>query len=66
MTTTLTDRIERSILINAPRSRVWRALTTPGEFREWFGLAPNGEFTPGARLRGTIVGTSVDPEVAKL
>jgi uncharacterized protein YndB with AHSA1/START domain len=66
MTGTLTDRIERSIVINAPQSRVWRALTTPREFREWFGLAPDGEFTPGARLRGTIVGTNVDADVAAL
>lgn len=65
MTTGVTDRIERSILINAPQSRVWRAITTPREFREWFGLAPDGEFTPGTRLRATMVGTSVDPDVAK-
>lgn len=65
MTTIITDRIERSIVINAPQSRVWQALTTPREFREWFGLAPDGEFTPGARLRGIVVGSSVDHEVAK-
>lgn len=66
MNTITTDRIERSILVTATKARVWRALTDPGEFRQWFGLSVDGVFTPGAHLRGTIVGTSVDPEVAAM
>jgi len=33
-----TDRIEKQIGLKAPRARVWRALTDPGEFGQWFGV----------------------------
>ena len=49
-----TDRIEREILIRAPRSRVWRALTTPAEFGRWFRVTVDGSFAPGARVRGKV------------
>lgn len=50
-----TDRIERSIVINAPRSRVWRALTDAEEFGTWFGADLKGQrFAPGARAHGPI------------
>ena len=49
-----TDRIERQILLRAPRSRVWRALTDPGQFGSWFGVKVDGAFAPGARVRGQI------------
>jgi len=49
-----TDRIEKSLLLRAPRSRVWEALTDAGEFGEWFGVKLNGSFAPGECLRGTI------------
>ncbi len=52
--TTSTDRIEKRILVNAPRSRVWRALTDAGEFGAWFGVALGGTFAPGQRLTGRI------------
>jgi uncharacterized protein YndB with AHSA1/START domain len=32
---TSTDRIEKTILLRAPRSRVWRALTDAWEFGAW-------------------------------
>jgi uncharacterized protein YndB with AHSA1/START domain len=60
-----TDRIEKKILLRAPRKRVWRALTDSTEFGTWFGIKFEGPFTPGARVRGTLVGTAVDAEVAK-
>lgn len=60
-----TDRIEKKILLRAPRKRVWRALSDSTEFGTWFGMKFDGPFTPGARLRGTIVGTAVDADVAK-
>jgi len=60
-----TDRIEKKILLRAPRKRVWRALSDSTEFGAWFGMKFDGPFTPGARLRGTIVGTTVDADVAK-
>jgi uncharacterized protein YndB with AHSA1/START domain len=49
------DRIERSILIEAPRERVWRALSDAGEFGTWFGANLQGQaFAPGQRVRGPI------------
>jgi len=38
-----TDRIERQILINAPRERVWRALSNASEFSTWFGVQLDGK-----------------------
>jgi uncharacterized protein YndB with AHSA1/START domain len=60
-----TDRIEKKILLRAPRKRVWRALSDSTKFGTWFGMKFDGPFTPGARVRGTIVGTTVDADVAK-
>jgi uncharacterized protein YndB with AHSA1/START domain len=60
-----TDRIEKKILLRAPLPRVWRALTDSAEFGVWFGIQFDTPFTPGATMRGKIVGTRVDPEVAK-
>jgi uncharacterized protein YndB with AHSA1/START domain len=54
-TATETDRIERSIQINAPRSRVWRALSNAEEFGNWFGANLKGQaFAPGQRVQGPI------------
>ena len=48
-----TDRIERQIQIQAPRSRVWRALTTPAELGTWFGVkVETKSFAPGKRAQG--------------
>src|SRR5947209_6751159 len=49
-----TDRIERRVVIHAPRSRVWQALTDPAEFGAWFGVNVEGAFVPGARASGSI------------
>ena len=50
-----TDRIERNVLINAPRERVWRALSDPQEFGTWFGVNLAGQaFSPGRTTRGPI------------
>jgi len=49
-----TDRIEKTIVLRAPRSRVWRALARADEFGAWFGVALEGAFAPGARLMGHI------------
>lgn len=61
-----TDRIEKKILLRAPRKRVWRALSDPAEFGAWFGVKFDRPFKPGAHVRGKIVGTAVDAEVAKM
>ena len=60
-----TDRIEKKILLHAPRKRVWRALADSTEFGAWFGVKFEGPFTPGAHMRGVIVTTRVNAEVAK-
>ena len=66
MSTTVADRIQKTVMLRAPRSRVWRAISDSKEFGEWFGVRFEGPFNPGARLRGTIVPTKADPEVARL
>src|ERR1041385_2099039 len=59
------DRIEKSIMLNAPRARVWKALTNAEEFGTWFGVKFDGPFKPGEPLRGVMVGTTVDAAIAK-
>ena len=59
------DRIEKKILLRAPRKRVWRALSDSTEFGSWFGMKFDGPFTPGATMRGVISPTKVNAEVAK-
>jgi uncharacterized protein YndB with AHSA1/START domain len=59
-----TDRIEKKILLKARLARVWRALSDSNEFGTWFGMKFNGPFTPGASMRGVIVPTKVNAEVA--
>jgi uncharacterized protein YndB with AHSA1/START domain len=49
-----TDRIERTNVIKAPRSRVWKALTDAAEFGTWFGAKMEGRFAAGTRIRGRI------------
>ncbi len=60
-----TDRIEKKILLRASRNRVWRALSDAGEFGEWFGVKFDVPFTPGAHMRGVVVPTTVDAEIAR-
>ena len=48
------SKIERSVFIQAPRARVWRALTDLAEFSKWFGVSAEGRFVPGARLMMTV------------
>jgi uncharacterized protein YndB with AHSA1/START domain len=61
-----TDRIEKKVLLRAPRERVWRAISDAKEFGSWFGVEFNGPFVAGTPITGKIVPTTVDPEVAKL
>src|ERR1700691_1294653 len=60
-----TDRIEKKALLHAPLKRVWRAISDSTEFGSWFGVRFDGPFAPGAVMRGIIVPTTVDAEVAK-
>ena len=49
-----TDRIEKLVNLDAPRSRVWRALTDYTQFNQWFGVSLTAPFTPGAAVGGKI------------
>lgn len=47
------DRIEKKVVLKAPRSRVWRAISDKTEFGNWFQCKfPPGMFKPGERVRG--------------
>jgi uncharacterized protein YndB with AHSA1/START domain len=59
------DRIVKSVLLRAPRERVWRAVSDAREFGSWFGVAFDRPFEAGARMTGRIVPTTVDPIVAR-
>jgi uncharacterized protein YndB with AHSA1/START domain len=48
------DRIEKNVLLRAPRSRVWRALTNADEFGTWFGVKFENGFAVGAHTTGKI------------
>jgi len=51
---TSTDRIEKQVTLDAPRSRVWRALTDVQQFNSWFGVSLATPFTPGAEVSGRL------------
>ena len=54
MIETSTDRIEKEIVMRAPRSRVWRALTDAREFGRWFRADIKDDFVAGRPARGRI------------
>src|SRR5215475_6351678 len=60
-----TDRIVKTVVLRAPRQRVWRAISEAKEFGTWFGVQFDGPFVAGERLTGRIVPTTVDAEVAR-
>jgi uncharacterized protein YndB with AHSA1/START domain len=49
-----TDRIEKTIVLRAPMSRVWRALSDAREFGTWFRVNIEGAFAEGRTVRGRI------------
>jgi uncharacterized protein YndB with AHSA1/START domain len=59
------DRIEKKVLLRAPRARVWHAISDSQAFGTWFGVAFEGPFVAGQWLRGKIVPTTVDEKVAE-
>lgn len=48
------DKIEKTVELAAPVSRVWRALTDHEEFGQWFGVRLDGPFEVGATTTGNI------------
>lgn len=53
-TVSSTDRIEKQVTLDAPRARVWRALTDVTEFSAWFGVSLATPFEPGAEVSGHL------------
>lgn len=51
---TSTDRIEKKIVLHAPRSRVWRAIADAREFGTWFGVKFETPFAAGQEITGRI------------
>ena len=47
-------RIEKRIVLTAPLSKVWRALTDYQQFGAWFGVKLESPFMPGQISRGKI------------
>jgi uncharacterized protein YndB with AHSA1/START domain len=59
-------RIEKTVVLKAPRARVWTAISDARQFGRWFGVALDTPFVEGAEAIGRIEPTEVDPEVARL
>jgi uncharacterized protein YndB with AHSA1/START domain len=60
------NRIEKEIVLKAPRERVWRAISDSARFGKWFGVGIDGPFVAGKEALGQIAPTQVDQEVARL
>lgn len=43
-------RVEKDVTLDAPRTRVWRALTDVEQFDSWFGLALTAPFVAGTAV----------------
>ncbi|HEX3342969.1 MAG TPA: SRPBCC family protein [Polyangiaceae bacterium] len=63
--TSETDRIQKTTVLRAPLERVWTAISDAAQFGRWFGVAFDRPFVAGKLLRGKIVPTKADPEVAR-
>lgn len=51
MTVSGMTKIERSVVIRAPRERVWRAISNIHEFAKWFGVETTAKaFVPGEQV----------------
>ncbi|MEP7086951.1 MAG: SRPBCC family protein [Gemmatimonadota bacterium] len=61
-----TDQLHKAIVLDAPRSRVWRAITDVREFNEWFGVNLTSPFTLGAEVSGHITIPGYDHLVATI
>ena len=48
------DRIVKHVTLDAPRPRVWRAITDVEQFNTWFGVALTSPFAPGAEVSGRM------------
>src|SRR5829696_1284438 len=49
-----TDRIQKTVVLRAPRSKVWKALTDSRKFGEWFQARVEGPFRAGQPAQGAV------------
>jgi len=61
-----TDRIEKRVVLRAPRSRVWRAISDAKEFGTWFRITLDGAFAEGGTVRGSHGQFKVDMLVERI
>lgn len=54
MIETSANRIEKEIVVHAPRAKVWRAITDFREFGKWFQAEMKDPFVAGALSKGRI------------
>lgn len=48
------DKIEKRVILLAPVSHVWKAVTDAAIFSRWFGISLQGDFAVGNTVRGTF------------
>ena len=61
-----TDRIEKRVLLRAPRSRVWRAISNSEEFGTWFRITLDGAFAEGRTVWGSHGNFKVEMRVERI
>ena len=61
-----TDRIEKRVVLRAPRARVWRAISDAKEFGAWFRLTLDGAFAAGKTVRGSHDNFKVEMRVERI
>ena len=55
MSVVSTDRIEKTVTLRAPRTRVWNAIADATRFGEWFRVKFTSSFAEGETVRGQIL-----------
>ncbi|MGH7604328.1 MAG: SRPBCC family protein [Gemmatimonadaceae bacterium] len=49
-----TNVIRKQVVLRAPKSRVWRAISDATEFGHWFGMKLDGPFKAGRTAKGKL------------
>ncbi|HWK09184.1 MAG TPA: SRPBCC family protein [Vicinamibacterales bacterium] len=60
----MSDRITKEVILRAPVSRVWRAITDYEEFGRWFGVKLDRPFAPGETVMGSFDNTIDERQIA--
>jgi uncharacterized protein YndB with AHSA1/START domain len=53
--TSSTDKIEKRVVLKAPQSRVWRAISDAGEFGTWFQMRFEAPFAEGQAVKAHVL-----------